>query len=252
MRSTLARLLVGTLVGAAAIFATAPAAFAHGVPSTHSLEQDVLYPAVGDRPTPKTELALMGLLYAARDNGYPIKVALVANAQDVIDDPSMLNRPQEYAEFVAGEVGRARSLRGPILVVMPMGYGLAGNLSDETGTLHPLTRAEGATLVAGLGPVAGDTGEELAIGAEAAVRKLAVDAGHALPAVVPPAQPLRSSTAADMSGSDGPNLWLALGIFFAVFLFAALAYEAQRRFTADQPAEAAEAAAADAMSASSS
>ena len=52
----------------------------------------MLYPAVGDRPTPATELRLLGLLYAARDAGYPIKVALVANEQDLTDDLSMLQR----------------------------------------------------------------------------------------------------------------------------------------------------------------
>src|SRR5688500_12405684 len=144
MRSTLARLVVGTLVGAAATFAAAPAAFAHGDPSSHALEQDVLYPAVADRPTPDTELRLLGLLYAARDNGYPIKVALVANAQDLLD-PSMLNRPQDYVDYVAGEVGRARPLRGPLLVVSPMGYGLAGNVPGEGGTLRPLEPGESST-----------------------------------------------------------------------------------------------------------
>jgi hypothetical protein len=191
----------------------------------------VLYPAFGDRPTVATELQLLGLLHAADKGGYPIKVALVANEQDLTDDLSMLSKPQEYAEFVAGEVSRGRSLRGPILVVMPTGYGLAGNLADETGTLHPLTRPASATLVARLGPVAGDTGEELAIGAEAATRKLAAAAGHPLPTVVAPAQPLRASTPAKGADGGGPNLWLALGVFVGVFLFAALAYEAQRRFT---------------------
>jgi len=237
MRLALSRLLAGALVGAAAIFATAPAAFAHGDPSSHSLEQDVLYPAVGDRPTPETELRLLGLLYAARDAGYPIKVALVANEQDLTDDLSMLSKPQEYAEFVAGEVSRAKPLRGPILVVMPMGYGLAGNVPDETGTVHPLSRADSATLVAGLGPVAGDTGEQLAVGAESATRKLAAGAGHPLPTVVPPAQPLRATAPTRAADDGGPNLWLALGVFVGVFLFAALAYEAQRRLTASGETE---------------
>jgi hypothetical protein len=228
MRSALARLFAGTLVGAAAMFATAPAAFAHGDPSSHALENDVLYPAVGDRPTPETELALLGLLYAARDNGYPIKVALVANAQDLLD-PSMLNRPQEFAEFVAGEVGRVRPLRGPILIVSPMGYGLAGVVPGDGGGLRPLDRGESSTLVAGLGAVAGEGGEALAIGAEAATRKLAADAGHPLPTVVPPAQPLRSAPAADEGGLD----WrLPVRVFVGVMLLAAATYEVQRRFNA--------------------
>ena len=238
MRSTLSRILVGTLVGAAAILATAPAAFAHGDPSSHTLEQDVLYPAVADRPTQETELALLGLLYAARDNGYPIKVALVANTQDLLD-PSMLNRPQDYADYVAGEVGRVRPLRGPLLVVSPMGYGLAGNVPGDGGTLRPLEPGESSTLVAGLGAVAGEGGEALAIGAQVAIRQLAAEAGHPLPTVVPPAQPLRSTTA-ETSDSDGPNVWLALGIFVGVFLFAALAYEAQRRLSESDQTEAAD------------
>jgi hypothetical protein len=241
MRLTLTRLLAGTLVGAAAIFATAPAAFAHGDPSSHFLETGLLYPAIGDPPTQQTELALLGLLYAARDNGYPIKVTLVANTQDVIEDPSMLNQPQDYADFVAGEVGRGRPLRGPILVVSPMGYGLAGNVPGEGGELRPLDRGESNTLVAGLGPVAGEGGEALAVGAQAAVRRLAAGAGHPLPDVVAPAQPLRATAPATSSDSAGYNLWLALGVFVAVFLFAALAYEAQRRFSAAGQTDTAEA-----------
>lgn len=236
MRSTLTRLLAGTLVGAAAIFAAAPAAFAHGDPSTHSLEQDVLYPAVADRPTPETELALLGLLYAARDNGYPIKVALVANAQDLLD-PSMLNRPQDYADYVAGELSRSRPLSGPVLVVSPMGYGLAGNVPGESGDLRLLEPGESNTLVAELGPVAGEGGEALAIGAQAATRKLAADAGHPLPTVVPPAEPLQAIAPTKAVDGGGPDLRLPLGVFVGVFLFAALAYEAQRRFTASDKTE---------------
>ena len=234
MRSTLARLLVGTLVGAAAILAGAPAAFAHGDPSSHYLEQDVLYPAVADRPTPETELRLLGLLYAARDNGYPIKVALIANAQDLLD-PSMLNRPQNYADYVAGELSRIGPLRGPVLVVTPTGYGLAGNVPGA-GDLQPLSRDQSNTLVGGLAPVAGEGGEALAVLAIAATRRLAADAGHPLPAYVPPAQPLQATaSAAQPSEPGGWNPWLALGVFGGVFLFAVLAYEAQRRFAGAAP-----------------
>ena len=80
--------------------------------------------------------------------------------------------------------------------------------------------------------MAGEGGEALAIGAQAAVRRLADEAGHPLPAVVPPAQPLRAAAPAKPSDSGGFNVWLALGVFAGVFLFAALAYEAQRRFSA--------------------
>jgi len=237
MRSILARMLAGTLVGAAAIFATAPAAFAHGDPSSHALEQDVLYPAVADRPTPETELRLLGLLYAARDEGYPIKVSLVANEQDLTEDLSMLTRPQDYATFVAGELSRTRPLRGLVLVVTPTGYGLAGNLPDEGGDLQTLDRDRSDALVTGLGPAAGEGGEALATGAQAATRRLAAEAGHPLPDVVAPAQPLRATAPASPSDSGGFDPWLALGVFAGVFLFAAQIYEAQRRLTASQTVE---------------
>jgi hypothetical protein len=164
----------------------------------------------------------------------------------------MLKRPQDYATFVAGELSQARPLRGLVLVVTPTGYGLAGNLPDEAGDLQTVDRDESDALVAKLGPAAGEGGEALAEAAEKATRRLAADAGHPLPSYVPPAQPLQSSTAAEPSDSGGFNLWLALGVFVGVFLFAALAYEAQRRFSATQPAEPAAAEPAEAMSARSS
>jgi len=237
LRSALARLIAGALVGAVALVAAAPAAFAHGDPSSHYLETGVLYPAVGDPPTQETELALLGLLHAARDNGYPIKVALVANKQDLTEDATMLKRPQDYATFVAGELSLTRPLRGLVLVVTPVGYGLAGNLPDRSGDLQTVDHDQSAALVAGLGQAAGEGGEALAEAAEMATRRLAADAGHPLPAYVPPAQPLQSSTASEPSDSGGFNLWLALGVFAGVFLFAALAYEVQRRFTSSEQAE---------------
>ena len=235
MRSALARLIAGALVGAVALVAAAPAAFAHGDPSSHYLETGVLYPAVGDPPTQETELALLGLLHAARDNGYPIKVALVANEQDLTEDPSMLKRPQDYATFVAGELSRTRPLQGLVLVVTPGGYGLAGNLPDEGGDLQTLDRDESDTLVAGLGPAAGEGGEALAAGATAAARRLAADAGHPLPAYVPPVQPLRSSSSS-AAAERGLDWRLPVGVFVGVMLFAAALFEVQRRFS-QPPAE---------------
>jgi len=229
LRSTLARVVAGLLVGAAALVAAAPPALAHGDPSSHFLETGPLYPAVADPPTQDTELSLLGLLHAARDNGYPIKVALVANEQDLTEDPSMLLRPQAYADYVAGELSRLGPLRGPVLVVSPTGYGLAGNVPGPGGDLQPLSRDQSSTLVAGLAPVAGEGGEALAGLALAATRGLAAEAGRPLPAYVPPAQALRAPAPASSSGSGGWNPWLALGVFVGVFLFAVLAYEAQRR-----------------------
>src|SRR4051812_36654423 len=91
--ATLIAVLAAALVAAAG-------ALAHGDPSTHALEADSLYPAVAARPSQAVELRLIGLLRAAEQRGYPVKIALVATPDDLTDDPSMLHRPQEYAEFV--------------------------------------------------------------------------------------------------------------------------------------------------------
>ena len=228
MRSALARLFAGTLVGAAAFFATAPAAYAHGDPSSHSLEQDVLYPAVGDRPTPDTELRLLGLLYAARGEGYPIKVALVANEQDLVDDPSMLQRPQDYAEFVVAQLGLSPAGPALVLVITPAGYGLAGPAVAADGRTHPVTRPEAARLIGSLPPV-GSGGEGLAVSALGAVRQLAVESGHPLPAVVAPARPLQSSSTATASTGSRLDWRLPAGVFVAVMIFAVAVFEVQRR-----------------------
>jgi hypothetical protein len=236
MRSTLTRLFAGTLVGAAAIFATAPAAFAHGDPSSHTLEQDVLYPAVADRPTPQTELRLLGLLYAARDEGYPIKVALVANEQDLTDDPSMLQRPQDYAEYVVARLGLSRAGLALVLVITPAVYGLAGAATAADRRTHLITRPEAARLRGSL-PRPGAGGEGLAVSALSAVRRLAAQSGHPLPAVVAPARPLRSPSTSQASPGSGLDWRLPVGVFVAVMVFAAAAFEVQRRVAAtDVPA----------------
>src|SRR4029453_9455577 len=49
---------------------------------------------------------------------YPVKIALVANADD-LEDATMLARPQVYAEYLQRELGGARVLRGPLLVIAP-------------------------------------------------------------------------------------------------------------------------------------
>ncbi len=228
MPSVLVRLLAGTLVGAAAIFATAPAAFAHGDPSSPSLEQDVLYPAVGDRPAQETELRLLGLLYAARDAGFPIKVALVANEQDLVDDPSMLQRPQDYAEFVVAQLGLSPAGLALVLVITPAGYGLAGPAVAADGRTHPVTRPEAARVISSL-PAVGTGGEGLAGSALGAVRLLAAESGHPLPAVVAPARPLQSSSTATAPAGSRLDWRLPAGVFVAVMVFAAAAFEVQRK-----------------------
>jgi hypothetical protein len=232
-RAVGSRLLAACCLAGAVLVGTPVAALAHGDPASHYLESDVLYPAFGDRPTAQTELRLLGLLHAADNAGYPLGVALVATEADLTDDGSMLQRPQDYAEYVVAQLGLSRAR--PVLVITPAGYGLAGAASTGDGRAQLITRPEAARLISSLPPV-GAGGEGLAVSALGAVRLLAAEHGHPLPAVVASARPLESSstTAPTSSRLD----WrLPAGVFVAVMVFAAAAFEVQRRVAAtDVPA----------------
>ena len=69
----------------------------------------------------------MGLLDAAQQAGYPMKVSLLGDESDVSDQPEMLTQPQRYADFVATELERSSiQLVGPCVIVSPSGIGVAG------------------------------------------------------------------------------------------------------------------------------
>jgi hypothetical protein len=76
-------------------------ASAHGDPASHYLETDLLYPSFARQPSVAVQVQVLGLLQATERRGYPIKVALVAGAEDVVDDLTMLRTPQRYATSVA-------------------------------------------------------------------------------------------------------------------------------------------------------
>jgi hypothetical protein len=169
----------------------------HGDPASHYLEAEPLYPAFADRPSQAVELELLGLLQAAERRGYPIKVALVASEADLTDEPSLLRRPQRYADFVRRELGA--NVRAPVVVVTPFGFGVSG-----TGRIRGLE-------------VPRRDGDALARAAMAAVRQVARAGGHPLPANVPPA-PMLGSSAPAGSGTDSSGLVRVAALFGVTFL----------------------------------
>jgi hypothetical protein len=86
-------------------------------PSDALLGQDVYLPF-----TPATSdgaaRALLTLARRTRADGWPIKIAIVATPTDLGDVANLFTRPQEYANFLAPEIGRPR-----LLVVTPVGFG---------------------------------------------------------------------------------------------------------------------------------
>ncbi len=202
------------LAAAVAVLCAPAVALAHGDPASHYLETGSLYPSFEHQPSQNVELQLIGVLDAAKKAGYPIKVALVTAEGDVADNPEMLNKPQDYAEYVVGAlVGSRVPVEAPVVIVTPAGIGVAG---------------PGAEAMRG---VTGTTGDALARAAMTAVRDIAAKAGHPLPAHIPPAQvaiaPPRGGGLPDVDlGALTPLL-----VFAVIFGGAALLFELRTRLS---------------------
>jgi len=167
MRARLVWSLAAVLVAVSA--ATAPAARADGDPASDILiSRDVFFPYAPPTSNGVAQ-ALLELTRRTRRAGWPIKVAVIATAQDLGSAASLYSSPQQYANFLASEIGGPK-LR--LLVVMPSGFG-GQNLG--AGVDKGL---------AGLGPIQGG-GDPLAKLALTAVGRLAAGDGHrvAVPAI---------------------------------------------------------------------
>jgi hypothetical protein len=202
------------LAAAIAVLCAPAVALAHGDPASHYLETGSLYPSFEHQPSQNVELQLIGVLDAAKKAGYPIKVSLVT-AADVADTPEMLNKPQEYAEYVVGAlVGSRVPVEAPVVIVTPAGIGVAGPGAEEMR-----------------GVTTGTTGDALARAAMTAVRDIAAKAGHPLPAHIPPAQ----VAVAPPKGGGLPDVDLGaltpLLVFAVIFGGAALLFELRTRLS---------------------
>jgi hypothetical protein len=222
------------LVAAILVIAAPGSAWAHGDPASHYLETDALYPSFARQPSVEAQLQLLGLLQATERRGYPIKVALVAGAEDLVDDLSQMRAPQRYAGTVASTL--SGELEAPVLVVTPFGIGVAGN-GVRHGVLRPITARDARRLVGGLEVPADPDGDGLARTAMVAVRRVARAAGKPLPArvaparqVVPPAVPAEPAEAAAVErggGGSGALLWAVPVLVVPLALL--IAYRRSRR-----------------------
>ena len=141
---------------------------------------------------------LVALLSAARRSGYQLRVALVASSADLGSVTELWRQPQNYAEFLGQELSLV--YRGPVLVVMPNGFGLY-----RPG--RPLS-AEQTALVGVRAPTA--TAGGLATAAIGAIRRLAAASGHVLPV------PRTTAPSAATSSSADTVSWLAFAIGIAL------------------------------------
>lgn len=169
-----------TLAGAA----FAGSARADGDPASDVLATQSLF-LPWDANVPSAQQArLESVVASAAHHGFPIRVALIASASDLGSVTALWGAPVEYAQFLGEELSLV--FKGPLLVVMPHGFGL-----------HGFSQAP-ATLESALAGIRAPTdGAQLAEVTIMAIERLAAAGGHALPASA------ASATAAVSAGGGG-------------------------------------------------
>ena len=165
------RLLIALLVSAtllwSALVTFATAARADGDPASDVLATQPLF-LPQDAGIPTTQQGQLGeLLQIAARNGYQIRVALIASRSDLGSVTELWRQPQTYARFLDQELSLV--YHGPLLVVMPNGFGF----NDPASPHQPPPAA-----LAGVRIRAGGPG--LAAATLAAVQRLAAASGHQL------------------------------------------------------------------------
>jgi hypothetical protein len=165
---------------------------ADGDPASDVLATQALF-LPWDAAVPAARQAqLASLLAAGARSGYDVRVALIASATDLGSVTALWGRPQEYSQFLGDELSLV--YRGPLLVIMPDGFGVHG-FDRSPASLR-------ATL-AGISPAGG--GARLAGAALLAVERLAAAAGHPLSA------PHANARSAPGEADTGQWLVLAAG-----------------------------------------
>jgi hypothetical protein len=176
-RRSLAPLLARVLgiVALITVIACLPAAVARadGDPASDVLATQPLFlPWDADVPV-GLRAQLNTLLQTADRAGYSVRIALIESPADLGSVTALWRRPQAYADFLAQELSLV--YRGPLLIVMPNGFGLA-----HFGLGPATVRAA----LAGI-PVP-HTGSGLAGDALTSLERLARTAGHPLAVLAAP------------------------------------------------------------------
>lgn len=144
----------------------AASARADGDPASDVLASQPLFLPQDAGVSANRQAQLSALLHAARHSGFQIHVAVIASPADLGSVTALWRQPQNYARFLAQELSLL--YRGPLLVVMPSGYGL-----DRPATA-------GATEPSGLAGVPAP-GRRLGLATLTAIQRLAAASGHTLP-----------------------------------------------------------------------
>lgn len=205
-------------------------------------EQPVFFGSAVDLKA-KPAAQLDALVRESTRRGYAINVVVITRLEDMGSANYLFDDPDNYADFLAGEI--ACCVKGRVLIVMPGGFGV-----NYIGHSSVADRKVAHAL-----PPPGGAGN-LVPAAIGAVRRLAASAGvrvpvpHVAPAAngvyqptthvsAPPAQTQPSQSRPSRSGADQSNpAWLyVLPILVLVAFALAFALAGRRRSTAASPDE---------------
>ena len=199
----LAQLVVSTVILALAAGSFATSARADGDPASDVLATQPLFlPQDAGIPLAQQN-QLTALLGAAASNGYQLRVAIIASSTDLGSVTELWRHPQTYARFLGQELSLV--YRGPLLVIMPNGFGLE--------RLNPAAPANPSAL-AGVRIPAGGAG--LGTVALTAIQRLADASGHSLH--VPEAV---ATTTQARSGDTIPVIAFVIGLALIVVAWGA-------------------------------
>jgi hypothetical protein len=155
----------------------APAlARADGDPASDILiKERVFYPYQLKLPRKSTD-ALEQTIAAAKDKGYSVRVAMIANDFDLGSAGLLYRQPKNYAKFLGQELAQFNS--DWVLIVMPNGYGIFNcvGIKRAAGYTDPCEKQEPSAadekLLASL-PTIEKSKQDYAAAADVAVKRLA-------------------------------------------------------------------------------
>jgi hypothetical protein len=135
--------VLGLAGGAAGLTARARA---DGDPASDVLATQPLFQPQDAGLTAPGQTRLQAELEAVQQGGVPLRMAVIASTTDLGSVTALGREPEAYARFLDQELGLV--YRGPVIVVMPNGLGVAG-----TGGLRPALRTVLASAVLGASQV---------------------------------------------------------------------------------------------------
>ena len=111
------------MLAALAVCGLPALARADGDPGSDVLVYQPLFVAADAHVSIADQLRLGGMLRSAAHAGAPIRVAIIARRDDLGSVTALWGRPRAYARFLGIEL--SLSYTGPLLVVMPDGFGVS-------------------------------------------------------------------------------------------------------------------------------